>query len=773
MKSVNLVPSPHILAVLGEIQTESWQCLAELIDNSIDDFIKFTDNPEANRSYINITVEEEGEDTWLIVKDNGFGMDESQLELSLKAGFSSKERQGSLGLFGVGFNIATARLGNLTEVLTSKKGENIYRKVTIDLEDLQRRKSFDAPMDEVKKTDQNFSGTIVRTKLNREMRAEFSRKNKISTLRERLGTIYSYMLREEVPGLSNPELSKKLNMEIRFCGELVLPKLPCIWSDQRKTMYSGVEVPAVIYVDKKLQDAWYCQNCQIWIYVNDPQTCTTCQSTKIIVRERRIFGWVGVQRYLDTSDFGFDLLRNGRKIRVSDREFFNFTDPDTARNDHEYPIEMPANRGRLVGEIHMDHVPVNFMKTDFDRQSRDWRVTVETIRGSSPMKKRQSPEENNSPLARLFSAFRRNDPGLKCLIPGNGEKATHEASRNWGFKFHSGEPEFLTDNLWYKSAASHDGVEDCSEKSKEIDVEKILPPLDPDPKPDPKDKPTTEGKTGTPKIETLDDKKHRLKAAGRKRHELSGKISLPSLGNWEVEIWITSEPIEDDNGTILPVLCFPEKGKALITIASVKHSVISEFGRQPSEMALFETAGTILQLSGVKSVKLGQAYAELILNFDEEKLSLGRFQDKIEELRIRLNLRIFETARDDYEQFWKALAVENQTKCQVIAASSNPKAVWKDVIKTREVCTYFTLSCYLDLIEKIPHRLFDGAVFLPSWSGFPDDKARSRVVDPIKSALEFLSEFIEKKRNPTSYEMQQVDLYLNMVSENIFVENSE
>jgi hypothetical protein len=33
---VDLVPSPRVLRMLGNIEFENWQCLAELIDNSID-----------------------------------------------------------------------------------------------------------------------------------------------------------------------------------------------------------------------------------------------------------------------------------------------------------------------------------------------------------------------------------------------------------------------------------------------------------------------------------------------------------------------------------------------------------------------------------------------------------------------------------------------------------------------------------------------------------------------------------------------------------------
>ena len=51
----------------------------------------------------------------------------------LEAGWSGNDPISKLGLFGMGFNIATARLGKKTEVITSTKGSKEFIKVTIDL----------------------------------------------------------------------------------------------------------------------------------------------------------------------------------------------------------------------------------------------------------------------------------------------------------------------------------------------------------------------------------------------------------------------------------------------------------------------------------------------------------------------------------------------------------------------------------------------------------------------------------------------------------------
>jgi Histidine kinase-, DNA gyrase B-, and HSP90-like ATPase len=62
-------------------------------------------------------------DAQVWVTDNGRGMDLGRLNNALRAGWSEHLRYGQLGLFGTGFNIATARLGNVTTVRTTRAGD--------------------------------------------------------------------------------------------------------------------------------------------------------------------------------------------------------------------------------------------------------------------------------------------------------------------------------------------------------------------------------------------------------------------------------------------------------------------------------------------------------------------------------------------------------------------------------------------------------------------------------------------------------------------------
>src|SRR4051812_23656385 len=121
LKTINLTPDPRILRMLGQIELKGWQCIAELVDNSIDAMLKSNYLNKQNEIRIEIPSRSEiARDKPLYIKDNGIGMTEEELENCLRAGYTSQSSD-NLGLFGMGFNIATARLGDVVEVWTSTK----------------------------------------------------------------------------------------------------------------------------------------------------------------------------------------------------------------------------------------------------------------------------------------------------------------------------------------------------------------------------------------------------------------------------------------------------------------------------------------------------------------------------------------------------------------------------------------------------------------------------------------------------------------------------
>jgi len=73
---------------------------------------------------------------------------------------------------------------------------------------------------------------------------------------------------------------------------------------------------------------------------------------------KKITGWVGIKKHASMIGYyGLDLYKHKRLIKSNDKTFFQ-----------QHPTV-----ARLVGEIHLDHVPVNFSKTNFLRDSEEFK----------------------------------------------------------------------------------------------------------------------------------------------------------------------------------------------------------------------------------------------------------------------------------------------------------------------------------------------------------------------------------------------------------------
>ena len=56
--SLDITPSPRLLQVLGDIPLQPWQCLAELVDNSLDELLKQPERNADNPLQVDIAVED-------------------------------------------------------------------------------------------------------------------------------------------------------------------------------------------------------------------------------------------------------------------------------------------------------------------------------------------------------------------------------------------------------------------------------------------------------------------------------------------------------------------------------------------------------------------------------------------------------------------------------------------------------------------------------------------------------------------------------------------
>lgn len=452
-QELDLTPAPRVLQMLGEITLEQWRCLAELIDNSIDGFVDAARaGTPITRPEISVTIPMADTDAARVsVKDNGPGMSLEVLENALRAGWTGNDPLSKLGLFGMGFNIATARLGVVTEVWTSRSGDPEQVGVRIDLEELRASNNYRVPRQTRPKADHTDHGTeIVISRLKPEQRAYLARANNRTTIKKHLAKTYSALLSTSDAG----------TIRLMLGGARVMPLRPCVWDASRSVdLPDGTTVNAVEQFDVALAPRRYCQHCMRTL-ASDQETCPTgSASCSIIETPRRVRGWVGLQRYLDKSDFGIDFIRNGRKIEIGNKDLFIWNDGET--QESEYPIDDPRSRGRFIGEIHLDHCQVSYTKNRFERDDPAWGEMVRVVRGEGPLRpnaaRQKGYEGNHSPLYKLFQAFRRTSPqgknGLwsRIMVVQDNDRAVEMA----GF-FAAADPDYLTDERWWQRVEEQD-----------------------------------------------------------------------------------------------------------------------------------------------------------------------------------------------------------------------------------------------------------------------------------------------------------------------------
>lgn len=447
---LNITPSPRVLRMLGQIDFQPWQCLAELIDNGIDALMH--QHEIVNSRRIVVTPPKSSAlntgNAVLTVTDNGPGMTIDQLAMAVRAGYSGNDPVEKLGLFGMGFNISTARLGKRTEVWTTMRDDADWVGVEIDFDNLERLRAFEAPVKRRPKTNDELAdgahGTKIEiSKLDSSRIAPLIHGAGKALTKRRLGKIYGHVMSAH-------------NITLIYDGDIVKPRRFCTWDKRREVDTSDFgRVPAIISIDEEFEPRKFCHTCWTWL-LTDELSCPSCgNDNNIVNRPRRIKGWIGIQRYFDKTDFGIDLIRNGRVIEELDKSLFDWIDGD-GKHQCEYPIDAVHWGGRIVGELEIDFVRVSHQKDAFDKLDPEWQKVRETIRGKAPLRPKIATslnfDRNGSPLARLFAAYRSGYAGVKCLVPGNasGVGKNDEELKSWVDKFHESDPEYITDAKWYE-----------------------------------------------------------------------------------------------------------------------------------------------------------------------------------------------------------------------------------------------------------------------------------------------------------------------------------
>ena len=470
MEPFDLTPSPRVLLVLTETAMKPIDALCELVDNAIDSF-RSAKADDSRTNEIRIDIPTRGElradsDVLIRVSDNGPGMTPESAQKALTAGYSSRGSYGSLGLFGVGLNIATGKFAQKTRLITATKESQSALVVEVNLGDMVKQGRFEAHPVEKRKSDYfatGESGTIIELSGRWPQGAtnhDFPKKliqigpSKILGF---LGRRYATYLRPGSP--------IQLNLLVR--DKKCEPFEHCVWDKSRSVFKSGRTISAREDFNRLVESKERCLECGELVKDGRCIADESHSGSKSI--DESIRGWIGVQRYDHLSHFGIDLIRNGRAIRVLEKDaFFTFTD-DEGEQVADYPIDQTF--GRIVGEVHLDHVPVNFTKTDFDRSTSEWEKAMKFLRGNSSLQPtRPGAADNKSPLMSIYTGYRKvRKFGLSDLYMAEPEedgklRRSRKTEQEFLERFHQKEEGYYDDAKWFErvNAPSSEGAyKDC------------------------------------------------------------------------------------------------------------------------------------------------------------------------------------------------------------------------------------------------------------------------------------------------------------------------
>lgn len=815
--SLNLTPSPRLLEVIGEVDLPVWRCIAELADNCFDELnrAQAADAYFDARVYVSVPRENTRvSDAEVVVSDTGRGMTEDQLERALRAGSSGNQRFGSLGLLGMGFNLATARLGHLTEVWTGRAGDSHWFVASIDLRAMQRASSFDVPLRMEPKTEEEHGTKVIVRQLRDDVRDHFRRRAAVRKLREDLGDVYSYLLRNATSGqYAGDDIMGGVGIRLTVNDVPVKPRLPCVWDPNRSVTRQGADIPAVIKIDKQLRPAHACMACGHWHDI-EVDTCTECGSDQVELRDRAIKGWIGIQRYLDTSDFGIDFLRQGRKIVLRDRSLFSWDDPNgLLPSEVEYPIELGATQGgRIVGEIHLDHIAVNYRKSDFSRDTRDWKAMVLAVRGASPLRpniaRQRNYPQNDSPLARLFTGYRRNDPGLKCLVPGNGQGPLRQASREWARKFRDGDPDYATDLRWYAAAWGHDCAKgatltvtvnssgtpittsDVPTDIRQHLIDLGLGRLIDHPSPEGEatdqggpaqgygsrpegDTPATNtesaapsGVSGEPHVETEAERFERYRAASVAVLGLTGDVVLPNGTATRLNVLST-------RGVRLKDLDRPTIAVARLIDGELEvyvdedDSLFTRYGWNTDDIALVAAAEAVRTLFRLDEYRISDLVAKLTMQFPDREITDASLRARAADLLDRIRESTELVTRAAPGELWGRLSPGEQSACESAALAVSQSIDWQAAVLDGSWGRYASVLALTRLLEEVPDRFLDGHVFTRTWATWGSDEVRTRTVYGLTQLLTDVGAFLDDTSRRRPQELRRIALTLELMESEV------
>lgn len=746
---VDITPTPRILRTLGEIPFQPWQCIAELVDNSIDAFLDFS--PQGSNAERKITVAWSKDSVPMQqrtfeISDNAQGMSLDQMQNAVRAGYTSNDPISNLGLFGMGFNIATARLGEITTISSTREGDSHWVNLTLDFDALLRSGRFEVPVTYEPKYDPTEHGTrIIVSKLKSGIPETLSMKE--NEIRRILQKVYSPLL-----------MSTDITIIVK--GKQLVPQPHCVWSETRYVMWEKRPVPAYMQIDHSfgvqhfdLTKNRYLMQEEVDVLMADMDNGIPMPS-HIVPREKRIHGWIGIQRYSNPDDFGIDFVRNGRKILMSDKSMFYYENPWTGTKEIQYPVELGSTvGGRIVGELHVDYLLPTYQKNDFDRTDYSWRQTIEYICGVGPYlpKSRKAngiTEPVEAPIPLFCNAYRRSDPGTKCLALPSA------TAKRFLSEFQHGNTDYFDDSLWWKAAQEEDQKRSNGNESTTVnpgtsatdDIDNYLgggngpasaatgsqttpskPKVSASPNP-------------TPVVQTAT--KDELIGKSVRVEQLTGQYGYASISPIQVTAYELKTGRILQNGERRP--CFFEAdGVSCTYIYDPRHTVFTQYPLTPKGVLLQYIAERIKLRDGTAGGDIVQIYYLLARDMmAETRIDKAALQEKADAFFRTLREKMSDALAGVKDQVLSVIHESTGEVEETISALlTDPErlmAFQGKQIDGYDVFDVLPVRTLLRLIDRFPQYIYDGKVLKVVYMGIalPDDKATERMREEAKERMQ-------------------------------------
>ena len=187
-----LLPTKEALTALkSDVTLES--AVLELCDNALDAWKRATDR--SNKAKIDIFVEQEGNATQLVIRDNTGGVPRQEAAMLFGLGRTAKQNDGSIGTFGVGAKKSLVNLGVPFTIRSHHSTENNGWRFRIDEEWFDDDQDWSVPLH----TDSEIRSGITEIRIE-DLNYEWTEET-ANALRERLGEAYNLFLSDEMQSL--------------------------------------------------------------------------------------------------------------------------------------------------------------------------------------------------------------------------------------------------------------------------------------------------------------------------------------------------------------------------------------------------------------------------------------------------------------------------------------------------------------------------------------------------------------------------------------------